>query len=449
MEANNWCTPDEHLTYAYWQRHEGCYKRGWAYCNPLTYHYYVKVAAPASVDCRDTNCSAPAKGLACIGPLPTFSDLYSNPQWSAGDPLGYCQNDPSVRCSAPTCGTTNCYKYPWVEGILSTPAGDYSVCRGDVNCEFVKCTAEVAFANPQHVGDLDPLTRLPLVPAPTWCSDYGQVVTDNVRYCDPTLIYLGPCFSPGAALPSTNATIATVSAINGCYTKIYERVAMSQSEIEAAGVPPNEAARIQDRMFKAQVKPDVNASLYREAFGDDTAPGCFVSDVSADCRVISGWATQIGAPCCVGANCDNCYQMCSTIAELDADGDNSWVRTDIWWRSQESRERINSSSWVDFGPWLSYYYKNGAFIQDDQVVFDRIKNYPRPPDDPLPDDYFGAAVGAVGSSPVLVEAPVGVPIGNALSAATFFSPEDSIDHTNLAYLLARFYNRVWAPALGL
>lgn len=422
--------------------------KGYVWCNPRPYHYYLKIDRPFTVTCTETNCDAPSKGLVCLFTRPTTQDYLNNPV-TAG---GYCGLDQS-RCAAAatTCtvntATASCYRYKWVGSAALVPTE--ADCHGDLNCEFTRCIAQKTIPNgiPIHANDRSPAPPHPfLVPGPNWCSDWGRINKETIYYCssdDPW-----DCWNklvPGSNPPrymNWDSSFESVTGFSSCYDKILEKVQMPE-----ANIPPKVRAQVGSRiLYDYQKRDGVSDALYFDVFGDEDAlpvpiTGCMVSDVLAGCVADQPWPSVPGIDCTVSPN--RCYQMCSTIAQLDAEGDNSWVRTDIWWRDTQAPFGRAVSA-----PWLSYYFSSaGSFVQNSLVMFDRINTTPPAT---LLDKYFGAAVGRPGFQPVLVEAPLGTTIGGTLSAATYFSDDYTTlaDYRQLGYIFGKVFNLTWDATLN-
>lgn len=453
---NFWCDPNkEHVvTVARWYDNDSCgwwgggHDNGRVWCNPLTYHYYVKIDDDFIPVCSDTNCSPVGKGSACLFTKPTFSAYITNAIWSSG-PAGYCQIDQSA-CSTPTCTrvtplgtiTQNCYVNPYIPTMTSEsqcPRDANNV--PDPNCQFNYCIYRKIIAVIPNHADIDPQNGNPM-PAPgvQWCSDYGEIIKKNYYYCEGLNCRYQT--TEEGDLVKFNKVYTNVEGISDCFNRLYERVEdTSVTNTNLRSLLPG------GKGYKAQLKAGVNTNLATEVFGDTSAEGCLANspdnadDFSylANCQPPSQafWATRNAlVPGCTG---QNCFQMCSTISTLDAEGNNSWVRTDIWWRS----EKKTPNSKVVTPPWLSYYYwsADNRFVQDGDVLFGKIVATST---FDLPDKYFGAAKGSPGNRPVLVETPLGVTINNTLSASTFFSDAvGNADYSNLGYLFARVFNSDW------
>ncbi|PWB38599.1 MAG: hypothetical protein C3F02_02705 [Parcubacteria group bacterium] len=482
MQDNNmWCdSASEHLAYAYRFYNDdkcgwfgGGHDEGWVYCNPGLLHYYVNIADNQIVECRDTNCSIAAnKGIACLNTKPKFVELLSNLIYA--DPpsaeYGFCEGDRNLRCSNSVCVIDgrpyNCWKYQWVQSLTLTPKNDYSACNmgagpeKNPNCEFTKCIFDIVMPPPglPQRTDLDPNTHN-IINGVTWCSDYGKIVKEEIPYCSNTrgcnLVENPRNYN---RLVLANNTFTSISDITGCFAKLIEKKQLTVDDLNNffnSNIPETirDELRANRPIYTYVPRAGVYPDLIKEAFGQDDgvnprAVGCLTSDVKADCRDITGYGPQSSQLHCAG---NECYQMCSLVNTLDATGDKSWVRTDIWWRAAvASGDRVLNPLWT--GPvlhdWLSYYYKSGSFDRDANVVFDRIKLLGSPQGD-LPEDYFGAGVGPLSNNrPVLVQSPVGTNVDSGLSAATFFSTvANPAEIKELFYIFGRVYKFKWDTTL--
>ncbi|MFH1231973.1 MAG: hypothetical protein V1709_10810, partial [Planctomycetota bacterium] len=265
---NNYCVDDrEHLVYQYRGFGDNCgtggagIDRGFVWCNPLTYNYYVKVEKDTAIVCEEKNCSLNlGKGYICMytpATSPTYgSMLYDNPpgNWS------------------------------WSGPILDMTS--ISECGGDPNCEFIYCVNDL-FPMSTHNNDPDINGRLLNV---NYCSDYGGF-TSEIKVDE-------SFFRP--------ESYTNIKSIDSCFDKIYKLVTV------------NDPAEHQEARFK----DNVHQALINELFGNSTSTtGCLKSAIGASCYPEeTKWSPFTGVDCGEGSNC---YQMCSTIAELDAEGNNS------------------------------------------------------------------------------------------------------------------------------
>jgi len=344
---------------------------------------------------------------------------------------GFCADDGTTICSVanPCASGATCREYPWPDQIqlLSSEAD----CGGDPNCQYLRCVYEtlpLAGNLDQHNGDYDPFSSA-LLNSQGWCSDYGSLDSTNILY--------------------NNKSYSDIQAINGCLSRIYDT---SNTVLDTSTNPP--------LSYNALIlRPGVVGDLVGELFGSQTQQGCLVSDTPANCsletRVLDRTTNTYFENTLAGTPCDasnyECYLQCSVVAELDAEGDKSWVKTDIWWRNQQTGERAVSDP---SKAWRSYYYSlaTNTFDRRADVTFDDIpsENYS------FPDNYFGAAIGPINQGLVLTEAPLGNGTTNLLSAATFFevvNSSDNIDQiqtndNDLAVLFARVYRRFWEPNIS-
>lgn len=415
------CEPYEHLIYGKTWRSDSHCKLGGArknnvkkYCNPLDYHYYVNVEKEnIDVVCEDTNCSnsltPPYKGAMCMfnpALAPTVTNMYNNPTYTGVGKYGYCGDYVTSRTMCATSAdctatTTTCLTYPWPGGIYNLTNEDQ--CGTNPNCKFLYCVfREVITPDmPVHPDDFNPDGTPVALPGPTWCSDYGSF--DQIfREED----------------DEDNAYYETTR-INGCFTKIYG--IYDSSDLETP--QHKEAGYVEG----------VDPGFIYELFGDgEDIEGCLISTIEADCINVPNPVTGILGAECVGLEC---YQMCSTIVELDSEANNSWVRTDIWWRNEETNQRVISPAW------RSWYYSSSElrYVWNANVTFSEVKNEGYK----IPYGYFGAAIGSAGTEPVVNQAPLGVTPSSGLSTITFFNNDYA-----LANLFARVYNRIWDDVSG-
>ena len=300
----------------------------------------------------------------------------------------------------------NCHVYPWADGaaVNSTDV----TCAGEPACQFANCILNMVMPGLPTHSDLDEDGNN-VSPDPTWCSDYGEVqgtFVDEGRY-----------------------SYYDVTAITGCLDKL-----LYVCERNGQG-----DACLKDPIVNDQVLENLMEDIYDEVLGNPirNIDGCLNSDIPADCHEDTTgafWLSTYGTPC-TGLDC---YQMCSTIAELDAEANNSWVRTDIWWRNERDGDRVINP------PWVSWYYAGSQYVHNSNIVFGGVKNITGYENDfyPIPDGYFGAALDEANSGIVVNEAPLGVTPSAGLSTVTFFST-DAGQSRDLAHLFARVYKRLW------
>jgi len=130
-----------------------------------------------------------------------------------------------------------------------------------------------------------------------------------------------------------------------------------------------------------------------------------------------------------------CMQQCKIVSVLDSDGDDSWVRTDIWWRNEDTGSRVNMA-------WLSFYYDaySNNYIQNNYVDYNGI-NYEN-----VEFTHFGSSLTNSRNQAVVTRVPLDESLSDT-QAYTFFShtiEQDAYDQ--LKYLFARVYNLLWDSA---
>ncbi|MDD5749994.1 MAG: hypothetical protein PHO91_04470 [Patescibacteria group bacterium] len=320
-------------------------------------------------------------------------------------------------------------------------------CAGDPNCEYKQCMESTAF--PADNGDVP------------WCSSFGNITSSNieVRYrCRPS--------GGGFNFPFTHyEQYQNVTGISACLDRVYQTVVTSiPNTITVDGVnceimlpaPVTEYNRL-------VIRPGINSNLVQEISNSENT-GCMDSNELRDCRTetIGGdfydlshgaernrWGYLLGGRYTTferGNPCQDlsCYQQCRLITQLDSEADLSWIRTDIWWRSQETNQRVTLPLWD------SFYYSGAAYITGTDVVY----NWPT-----AADTHFGAARGDVNEGLVVTRVPLNNNMGQ-LSAGTFFStlalpgsPLQLIGSWNaanprLANLFYRVYNLNWNGTNG-
>ena len=202
--------------------------------------------------------------------------------------------------------------------------------------------------------------------------------------------------------------------------------------------------------------------------------GCLESDVGVDCStnfamapanrcywwrrgnwIAPYYCSSVYATTRDGADCTGleCFQQCRIVTELDSEGDRSYVRTDIWWRNEESTTRLVTDNWT------SYYYHNntiGYGVANGNVDWDNINDNAIPDEfgDPGSFDTFGAAKNSIGDQKLFARAPLDSTNNfSEYLTAHFFSfvsgtPEPVVDAYALAedqmeYLFFRTFNFEW------
>lgn len=365
------------------------------YCNPLGYNYYVKPEVRNAFEDFDCSESIP-KGAACMNAQPTFT------------------------------------------GITATPP----CIANDYNCLFKQCVLGVPAAAAGTHFD-----------SKIWCSDYGSIEYGTESYYGVLDI--------DSLTGCTSYLFATSTASGGVNGLIKRSSAISDQLIrEAYGSFTTRTLRGTTFYILGSVN---NGCLESDIGAGNIDSGIGIFDYSSGCRYVflDGFSSRTFV--CnesfsyknPGASCSgmDCYQQCQYIAQLDPDGDLSWVRTDIWWRNEtfgeSGRENYPSTAFNLDWSWASWYYKAG-FIQNDNVYYSGISG------ENVSFTHFGAALGFLAKDVVNVRVPFNASSFSALSAATFFArPENATEdpaiglgraHAHLAYLFYRVYNLVWDPS---
>lgn len=458
------------------------------YCNPLSYNFYAKAEynEEGPMQCTDYVCSDGLpidRGMECLDP---------------GGPSAYVDARALIIDSDGN-GTIN-----------------MADCSGDPNCEFAYCIENMAdFSGHNEVGiqvedpanpgsyiyeDAYTVANGPLV----YCSDYGyltkqqiEVPLDTGDTCSFTSITeVGNCYQylfdiqgdisifdideqpadcglegdeannniymggdeDGNVVPFTGPyTYNKVSLKAGVNSDLYDLIFGVTDE---DGSVTGEIGGVISEGCLNYLGHTTDAITY---YGDGPNAFCQQSTNVTDYTVFSGsffdrnyatYPNNVSGTDCEGDDADplNCYQQCNTIVHLDAEGDNSWVRTDIWWRNSQAPDyprvivRVTPS-----GRWESYYYDSTreynmhgdvhyAYVGDN--FEDGVQ---------LEEENFGAAVGLFdGTEIVSTRVPLEA-YPTDLSAATFFAYDDGGDaetilrnaERGLSNLFARTYNFVW------
>ncbi|MFA5126877.1 MAG: hypothetical protein WC465_02660 [Patescibacteria group bacterium] len=340
----------------------GCHEVWRGLYNPLPYNYYVKAETPPLEIVTETDCSdaasgyasPPGKGIACLNSRSTTFANY------------------------------------WTQITNGTIASEDD-CRGNANCEFAWCLSG-------QVTDNDSATA----GYQLYCSEFGGMSIS------------GRVFN--------SIFLSSSSGITSCMDRLFSVGALTQYG------------------YSVNVITSVDQGLLRALFNDSSATfemtdiydsddGCIESNTSAatsttpnvyfvdrPCGIASSiqscitfgqyyTAEMSGSPCTGLA----CYQQCRLVAQLDPEGDKSWVRTDIWWRNENN----SRNNYPGNNTWLSYYYKS-SFLQNSNVNYKTITG------ETVSFTHFGAALGYVGKDVVNVRAPFNATAFSPLSTATFF-----------------------------
>ena len=179
--------------------------------------------------------------------------------------------------------------------------------------------------------------------------------------------------------------------------------------------------------------PRVEANFLNEVLGTEANPGCLVSNVDLCAPApLTGYLVDVDPSTCEGLNC---LQQCQVISEVGAEGeeDKSWVRTDVWWRSEQNSTGFNKG-------WQAYFYDStsSAYIFDPAYFMSAGST--------AINKYFGATEGTHNN--IIVTK---VPLDSSASpnrAALFFGETLADARAQMEYLFARLYNLTWNAAAG-
>lgn len=365
------------------------------FCNPGAWNYYVKAELAEVVNGIGPLCAAPTKGRACL----MTSDPY--------------------RALVASCRSNR-----------------------DPGCAFVNCVESI-YAS---------------VASPYLCADYGSIVYGSDTWS------------------ADGTTMRDVNSVTGCLSNILSTKSIGAFS-RVGGLVINEDADPRDYDLYNSLIDQVLGNVTRVIDGRDTwlldessSDGCLQSDVFNNVTAVPNPTPFIDRSClaagpfsneqdCIddglyytaemsGRTCTgmSCYQQCKIVADLDPEGDKSWVRTDIWWRNETGSGNSGRNNYPTPNTWLSYYYKSG-FIQNANV------NYASITGENNKFTHFGSALGYLGNDVVNVRVPVNASTFSPLAAATFYTPgtgnlsaDLTAAHTQLAYMFYRVYNMQWNGA---
>lgn len=353
----------------------------WKGCNPLEYNYYIKAENPnAEPLCSSFNCMEPNKGRACLQTAGSWYDRILN-------------------FDTDFDGNS----WPWLGRVADmTSENNCGNDPGGVNnnCRFIYCIEHLSIV-PQLRTDQNGNNISSVL-----CEEYGSIqfdgdVAQNIYSCLDRIFELqGP--PPPFGYQSKN----------GIYTELLD-------EIYDPGPNPNGCLE-SDQPINCHISQGVEEChlVYTPPFNWD-----FVCD---------SYNVETEGTLCEGFGANACYQQCDTLTQLDSEGDNSWVKTDIWWRNETTNPgRINN--------WVSYYYSVPNYIQNSNVQYSNING------ENIDDfTHFGSAMGIPGDLVVTSRVPLAGSYFEGLSAATFFGDDWAAESRDqIAYLFARAYNLNW------
>ncbi len=366
------------------------------YCNPGAWNYYVK-AELADVVSGAAICELSTKGRACM------------------------LTDDPYRALVDSCGSST----------------------DDPGCAFVNCVEDV-YAT---------------VVSPYLCVDYGSIVYGSDTWLAPD-----------------GTTMHDVQSVNGCLDYILSRKPISFLSTHY-GLVREDVDRDDYTLYDGLIAQALGAVrsivdyypyLTTWLVDESSSDGCLQSDVLTDVTEESNtipfldacpylqfatvedcieagiyYTAEMSGSTCSGASC---YQQCKIVADLDPEGDKSWVRTDIWWRNETGSGNSGRNNYPVPNTWLSYYYKSG-FIQNANVYYSGITN------ETVKFTHFGSALGFLGNDVANVRVPVNASTFSPLAAATFYAlgtndltTNLASAHTQLAYIFYRVYNMQWNSA---
>jgi len=471
--------------------------------------------------CTETNCSEEepiGKGIDCLAPPAAgnqtiYEEILNDIEDSGGKswswiepkydvdhpthPHPECLEECDAACiqcqvDNPSWPIEACYSNNCVVRPTSTVAAmdDDSLCYNNPNCEFVYCIESITPFNPGH----------------TTHDEYGNLV-NNIDFCRE---YGGIEYE----LNDEGEPIGPVG-IFGCwdrifmlggqeYTKITEPIdedepldELYDDDLEVMDELLTDPGGVEDCLDSDHSTACVNPYTSGHCENDDSIQcenldGCVA--VGGECSVVESgiidrascyvvwhwpggpfnwwgnWWVEIVCPNTYiassrGTTCnltslgaDGCYQQCSLVTQLDFLGNNSWVRTDVWYRSHE----LYPDPAGRIFDWTSYYYNSVPSIEykEGREIF--IEGLVTPTGEQTvfsPYSPFGSAWGSPANEAVVTRVPISGSSYSDLSVATFFahdtSPDDSPSDADwnsaasrLLYLFAHAYNFVWTNEVG-
>jgi hypothetical protein len=189
--------------------------------------------------------------------------------------------------------------------------------------------------------------------------------------------------------------------------------------------------RVSDELYDEVIVDDNGTPMN----GNDDTLGCLNSEdvLCYDAPQTDGegrpYYPDVSTNNCVGIDC---YQQCEVISEVGAEGDRdkSWVRTDIWWRSEEAPDSFNKG-------WQARYYQGAAYAAlNSNVYLESAGGTPI-------NQYFGSAHNSNISNQVVTKVPLDTNEDPNRASILFSNTNLAAANQNLKYLFAKVHNLTW------